>query len=94
MFKRSPITERSMLGRKNIRRSFCFPCGVRARRWNSPKTDKLSLAPELFGPCMCLLGWFSDCIIWRDARVSALTNIMSESVNISIVRTRKANSAA
>lgn len=93
---RSWISSISVLGRKNICRSFVFPCAVCVSTWNNPYRDRPSFAPvfDLSGPWFMEFGWFSDPRICRDVNVSALTKSESLRVNISIDRTLNANSAS
>jgi len=74
----SLITAESVLGLKKYWRRSCFPCGVRAKWWKRPYTDRPSFDPDedLVGPWLCECGWDSDCSIWREESVSALTNLV------------------
>ena len=71
-------TSKSRLGRRKYCRRRYLPCGVLARWWKRPYTDRPSFDPEeaFVGPWLCVLGLASDCIICKEAKVSALTNLV------------------
>ena len=71
------ITFRSKLGRRKYCRRRCLPCGVLARWWKRPYTERPSLDPEeaFVGPWLCVLGLDSDCSICKEAKVSVLTSL-------------------
>ena len=73
----SLITWGFKLGRKKYCRSKNFPWGVRARWWNKPYTENpsLDLEEDFVGPWLWEWGCGSDCIIWREVKVSALINL-------------------
>ena len=71
----SLMTFKFELGRRKYWRRRYLPCGVLARWWNRPYTERASLDPDeaFIGPWLCVLGLDSDCSICNEAKVSALT---------------------
>lgn len=84
---RSRITSMLVLGRRKSCLSRFLPWGVPANRWNIPYTDRPSFEEDDFlpGPWLNILGWDSDCMIWRDNRAFSFMILLHHQCILSLI---------